>query len=203
MKRGEVYAHSREKRFLDRVVAGGAYPAYFASRLLVNRYIDDPEETVFEQKRIGQNYDKFVIFKLRTLTDEGEPVSPLAMRIRTLGLDETAQVNNLVNGTMSAVGRRPILGQEFEAFMDSLSSSPKLQQDYQKIVMPTRPGIFNTYGRLFHEGFDSSTDQCLARAEYDIADVVNGSLVYDLNLIREALTSMLTGKFEATEIPES
>lgn len=201
MKRGEAYARSAEKRTVDLIVARGAYPAFFASRLLVRHYIDDPEEVVFEQKRVGQDYDNFVIFKLRTLNEEGEPINPLAARVRQLGLDETAQVANLLDGTMSAVGRRPIVGEEFENFMDSLSTSPKLQQQYQKIVMPTRPGIFNSYGKFFHEGFDPTTDQCIARAECDIADTINGSVVYDLGLIKQVVTSMLTGKFEPTELP--
>lgn len=203
MKRGEAYAHSSEKRALDLVVAGLISPAYWASWLIVKGFVDG-QEPVLEEKRIGQNKQPFVIAKFKTLNDETpqEPINKVASYVRKLGLDEVAQRRNILNGTMSAAGGRPLWGEHYEAFKDSLSSAPDVRKDYERIVEPTRPGIFSTYGWRFHEGIEPTVDQCLMRAECNIADVVNGSVAYDLDLIRQTLAGAVLGRFQETAVPE-
>lgn len=200
MKRGEVYTHSAEKRALDLVIAGAMSPVYWASWLLVKGFVDR-EEVIFEEKRIGQNKKLFTIAKFKTLDEAEQPINTVAAFLRKLGLDEAAQRRNILNGTMSAVGGRPLWDEHYELFKDSLESAPDTRKDYERIVEPTRPGIFSTYGWRFHEGIEPTVDQCLMRAECNIEDVVKGSVAYDLNLIRQVLAGAVLGRFQETATP--
>lgn len=185
------------------MVAGAASPAYWASWLIVKGFVDS-EEIILEEKRIGQNKQPFYLAKFKTLNDEEpqQPINKIAAHLRKLGLDEAAQLRNIFNGTMSAAGWRPLWGEHYEAFKDSLSSAPDIRKDHERIVEPTRPGLFSTYGWRFHEGIEPTVDQCLMRAECNIGDVINGCASYDLNLIRQTVTAAITGQFNETAVPE-
>src|SRR5579864_4522537 len=120
-KTGYEYATSLEKRGLDLAVAYPLLPAYFCLKAVVGSLLGRHSlvEPLYMQKRTGINYQPFLIYKFTTIdpvTDE--PVSQLASKIRTLGLDELAQVKNLFEGTMAAVGHRPIIPEEYEEVRD-------------------------------------------------------------------------------------
>ena len=85
-------------------------------------YLDDPGTAFFLQDRVGQNGRIFRLYKLRTMrrdapaylsTEEmehpGQYVTKLGRILRKLSLDEIPQLFNVLNGTMSIIGPRPML----------------------------------------------------------------------------------------------
>ena len=194
MLKGVEYAHSPEKRKLDQTVARLANPAYFAARLVSSQLVVEPgENPVFEQQRVGRSGQAFTIFKFKTEDPYGHPINSIARVMNRSGLDEIAQVQNIREGTMSAVGHRPIIGEQFKEFMDNIT--PTQQQRYKRTVLPTRPGAFSTYGLGFHTGYDPVVDQHEERAECDIKDVIDGSVAYDLRLIKTVCQTAFSGRF--------
>jgi lipopolysaccharide/colanic/teichoic acid biosynthesis glycosyltransferase len=81
--------------------------------------LDSRGPVLFAQKRVGRNGELFTIFKFRSMhvssrMYEASPVEPTDARItragrllRRTGLDETAQLLNVLLGQMSLVGPRP------------------------------------------------------------------------------------------------
>ena len=81
--------------------------------------LDSRGPVLFVQKRVGRNGDLFSIFKFRSMhvnspmyeASPTEPTDPRITRVgrvlRRTGLDETAQLLNVLQGHMSLVGPRP------------------------------------------------------------------------------------------------
>jgi len=81
--------------------------------------LDSPGPVLFTQKRVGRNGELFTIFKFRSMhvgsaryeASPTEPTDPRITRVgrmlRRAGLDETAQLFNVLLGQMSLVGPRP------------------------------------------------------------------------------------------------
>ena len=74
---------------------------------------------LFVQKRPGKNEKIFDLYKFRTMTnqtdDEGEllddadRLTPFGSFLRSTSLDELPELFNIINGTMSFIGPRPLL----------------------------------------------------------------------------------------------
>ncbi len=74
---------------------------------------------IFKQKRPGLNGEIFTLYKFRTMTDERdamgnllpdeERLTPFGAQIRRLSIDELPEIWNILNGTLSVVGPRPLL----------------------------------------------------------------------------------------------
>ncbi|HQH62996.1 MAG TPA: sugar transferase, partial [Clostridiales bacterium] len=99
-----------------------AAPLMLAVALLV--YLDDGGPVLYKQQRVGLNGQLFNIRKFRTMKN-GTPNVPTAqlheadaciMRfgrfIRGFSLDEIVQLFNILEGTMSFVGPRPLIPAE-------------------------------------------------------------------------------------------
>lgn len=81
--------------------------------------LDSPGPVFFVQKRVGRNGELFSIFKFRSMyagspmyeaspTESSDPrITRVGRVIRRAGLDETAQLLNVLMGQMSLVGPRP------------------------------------------------------------------------------------------------
>ncbi len=66
----------------------------------------DGRPILFRQQRIGLNKQPFSIYKFRTM--QNEVVTKSGKFLRQTGLDELAQILNILQGDMSVVGPRPL-----------------------------------------------------------------------------------------------
>ncbi len=137
--------------------------------------IVSPESSpIFKQIRVGYMGRKFILYKLRSMTNERDAYGNLLsdeMRlkkwgkvIRATNIDELFQIWNILKGEMSFIGPRPLLPQEM------LVMTEEEQRERQSM----RPGI--TGWEAIHEGESSNRRQM---AELDLYYVRNWSLKMD------------------------
>jgi undecaprenyl phosphate N,N'-diacetylbacillosamine 1-phosphate transferase len=79
----------------------------------------DEKKVLFVQKRVGLNDQVFSVFKFKTMLDtrdeqgnllpDEKRLTPVGMRLRKYSIDELPQLFNVLNGTMSFIGPRPLL----------------------------------------------------------------------------------------------
>ncbi|WP_294618311.1 sugar transferase [uncultured Bacteroides sp.] len=145
--------------------------------------IVSPEASpVFKQERVGYKGKHFILFKLRSMTNEYDENGNLLsdeMRlkkwgkvIRATNMDELFQIWNILKGEMSFIGPRPILPKEMLV----------MTEDEQRERQSMRPGI--TGWEAVHEG-ESSTRR--AMAELDLYYVRNWSLKLDWQVLYKTL----------------
>ena len=128
-------------------------PVYLIIALAI--VIDDPGNPLFIQKRVGKNGKVFNMVKFRTMRKDAEQikvnlteqneyksvhfkiendprVTKVGRFLRRTSLDETAQVLNLLTGSMTIVGPRPFIPSEQEQLpSDRLQVKPGLSCYWQ------------------------------------------------------------------------
>jgi len=96
------------KRYFDIACACFALtvflPFLFTVAFLI--YFDDRGSVFFLQERIGQHHKKIRMYKFRTMRD-GD-VTRVGRWLRATGIDEIPQFLNVLFGSMSVVGPRPL-----------------------------------------------------------------------------------------------
>jgi lipopolysaccharide/colanic/teichoic acid biosynthesis glycosyltransferase len=130
------------KRSVDIALAGllliVSLPLLAAAAIAIKMDSDGP--VLFCQARMGRNFKRFQIWKLRTMscccqgpayTLSGDPrITPIGRRLRRLKMDELPQLWNVIRGEMSLVGPRPVV--------------PELALEYRqayKRLLEVRPGL--------------------------------------------------------------
>lgn len=105
--------------------------------------ISDGSPVFFRQKRVGKNNELFEIYKFRTmkrgtenvasndLSDADVKITRFGRILRATSIDELPQLLNILNGSMSLIGPRPLIPEE--------TKIRELREEYN--VYSVRPGI--------------------------------------------------------------
>lgn len=105
--------------------------------------ISDGSPVFFRQKRVGKNNELFEIYKFRTmkrgtenvasndLSDADVKITRFGKILRATSIDELPQLLNILNGSMSLIGPRPLIPEE--------TRIRELREEYN--VYSVRPGI--------------------------------------------------------------
>lgn len=105
--------------------------------------ISDGSPVFFRQKRVGKNNELFEIYKFRTmkrgtenvasndLSDADVKITRFGKILRATSIDELPQLLNILNGSMSLIGPRPLIPEEIRI--------RELREKYN--VYSVRPGI--------------------------------------------------------------
>ena len=163
-----------------------AIPILLIAMLII--HIKSPEApAIFKQKRIGYKGKAFYIYKLRTMTDERDEngdLLPDEQRLkrwgevmRTLNIDELAQILNILSFKMSWIGPRPLLPHEMAV----------MTLEEQKIRQSVYPGI--TGWEAVNE---DKTDSREEMAKYDLYYVQHWSLWLDIRIFFRTVAILFT-----------
>lgn len=157
-------------------------------------------EPVFVQRRIGFRCNEFGMYKFRTMIADAEAqqerlaeeqgsaffklqndprVTPVGRVLRRFSLDELPQLFNVLEGTMSLVGPRPLLITDLEKF-------PLRGQMRRFSVRPGMTGLWQVSGRSL------TTEQ--QRMELDREYVNRWSIWLDVTILLRTVMVVLTGR---------
>lgn len=188
------------KRLLDVVGSTVALavlaPVLAMCALLIWAYDRGP--VLFRQERVGQDGERFMLFKLRTMVVDAETrraeleadnrrtgplfkldrdprVTPFGRFLRASSLDEAPQLLNVLEGTMSLVGPRPALPEEVARFDEELNAR-----------LSVKPGIT---GLWQVEARDIPNFDLYRR--YDLLYVQNWSIGLDVAVIARTIIVVL------------
>ena len=163
-----------------------AIPIILIAMLII--HIKSPEApAIFKQKRIGYKGKEFTIYKLRTMTDERDENGELLPDeyrlkrwgevIRTLNIDELAQIFNILSFKMSWIGPRPLLPHEMAV----------MTLEEQKKRQSMLPGI--TGWEAVNESKTNSREEM---AKYDLYYVEHWSLWLDIKIFFKTVAVLFT-----------
>lgn len=161
--------------------------------------LDDGQEIIFKQKRVGKDGKEFTMYKFRSmipnahakrnqlmdLNQTGGPIfkiqndprmTKVGAFIRAHSLDETPQFINVLKGEMSLVGPRPALPEEVQEYTDA--ELTRLQE------LPGLTGLWQVSGR------SNLTYQEMI--SLDIAYIEDKSIILDLMIICKTVLQMFT-----------
>lgn len=161
--------------------------------------LDDGQEIIFKQKRVGKDGKEFMMYKFRSmipnahakrnqlmdLNQTGGPIfkiqndpriTKVGAFIRAHSLDEIPQFINVLKGEMSLVGPRPALPEEVQEYTDA--ELTRLQ------ALPGLTGLWQVSGR------SNLTYQEMI--SLDIAYVEDKSIILDLMIICKTILQMFT-----------
>lgn len=175
------------KRIMDLILAAVAIilllPLLFFIAFLVRIKLGSP--VIFKQQRPGLNGRIFTLYKFRTMTEamgKDGNLLPDEMRLtkfggflRTTSMDELPELFNILNGTMSFVGPRPLLVQYLPLYNHS--------QIRRHEVRPGLSGLAQVNGRNAINWED--------KFRLDIEYVDNVSFSLDLKIILITLKKVI------------
>lgn len=153
--------------------------------------ISDGSPVFFRQKRVGKNNELFEIYKFRTmkrgtenvasndLSDANVKITKFGKILRATSIDELPQLLNILNGTMSLIGPRPLIPEE--------TKIRELRQKYN--VYSVRPGITG-WAQVNGRDNVSSEKKALLDKEY----VEKQSLMFDIKIFFITIHQVLCRK---------
>lgn len=199
-------ATSRRKRGLDLVIVLLAMPVVLPLGLVTAALVlvTSRGPVLFGQERVGLGGQRFTMYKFRTMHRDAEAllqrdprlwsdyvdngyklpaevdrrITPVGRFLRRSSLDELPQVLNVLTGTMSLVGPRPVVPDEVENYGDK-----------RAVYLSVRPGLTGSWqvnGR--------STVDYPDRVELDAAYVRDWSLWLDVKILARTPLAVLTAR---------
>ena len=199
-------AQSRAKRAIDVAIVLAASPLLLPVGLVVALVVrlTSSGPALFRQERVGLRGDSFRMLKFRTMTPDAEEqlqldpalwdlyvahdyklpagLDPRMTRIggllRRTSLDELPQLLNVLGGSMSLVGPRPVTRAQYDAFADVI--------DAYRSVRPGMTGYWQVNGRA-----DIHYPE---RAEYDRRYVQEWSVLGDLKILVRTPVTVVRGR---------
>ncbi len=211
---GEAWLSSRQKRLEDIALTVGILPfagsAGMVGALAVG--VVDRVNPLFIQSRVGLNNEAFNIYKLRTMPQHVDAVPSLGKHddirasrvgkiLRKLRVDETPQIWNVWQGSMSVIGPRALVVADYEHARDVLDRAT--YKEWIDARSQARPGIFDEYGVRYHSGeLGANTEEVIKhRAEIDITYIADASHATDINILMN--TFKLFGKTAVSWSPNA
>lgn len=185
------------KRVFDTVVSAGVLlmltviPVLIVIPILIRLTSKGP--AFYKQIRIGKNGRSFVLYKFRTMIVEqydsdGKEImseariTKIGRILRKTSLDEIPQLFNVLNGTMSIVGPRPMLDYQAPRCIG--------EENMRFDVRPGLTGLAQVQGR--------NNIRWEERIQYDIQYVKNFTFWMDIKII--AKTVMLVFRRDGTDV---
>ena len=153
--------------------------------------ISDGSPVFFRQERVGKNNELFEIYKFRTmkrgtenvasndLSDANVKITKFGKILRATSIDELPQFLNILNGTMSLIGPRPLIPEE--------TKIRELRQKYN--VYSVRPGITG-WAQVNGRDNVSAEKKALLDKEY----VEKQSLMFDIKIFFMTIHQVLCRK---------
>lgn len=150
------------KRFLDTLLAscGLIVCAIPMGIIAIAIKKDSKGPVLFCQKRLGKGMKLITVYKFRTMCDHAYEIGGIANSssdpritkvgafLRRTSLDELPQMFNILNGTMSIIGPRPILDWEFEPYKNKSNYIHRYD---------VKPGMFCTVDLDYRASADRDT----------------------------------------------
>lgn len=153
--------------------------------------ISDGSPVFFCQKRVGKNNELFEIYKFRTmkrgtenvasndLSDADVKITRFGKILRATSIDELPQLLNILNGSMSLIGPRPLIPEE--------TRIRELREKYN--VYSVRPGITG-WAQVNGRDNVSAEKKALLDKEY----VEKQSLMFDIKIFFMTIHQVLCRK---------
>lgn len=151
---------------------------------------------IFRQNRVGLSEKIFTVYKFRTMTNDRDAegnllsnskrISPLGRILRKTSLDELPQLWNVVNGSMSLVGPRPLLIEYVPCYTE--------RESRRHSVRPGITGLAQVSGR--------NTLLWDDRLELDVNYVENQSFWLDMHILTRTVLKVILRK-DIIDVPET
>ena len=153
--------------------------------------ISDGSPVFFRQRRVGKNNELFEIYKFRTmkrgtenvasndLSDADVKITRFGKILRATSIDELPQLLNILNGSMSLIGPRPLIPEE--------TRIRELREEYN--VYSVRPGITG-WAQVNGRDNVSAEKKALLDKEY----VEKQSLMFDIKIFFMTIHQVLCRK---------
>lgn len=185
------------KRFFDIlvslvcIVALFVIPVYEIVYIVIKLTSKGP--AIFTQTRIGKNKKPFKMYKFRTMIVEQydkdgneimseNRITAIGRILRKTSLDEIPQLFNILNGSMSIVGPRPMLDYQAERCNE--------EENGRFEMRPGITGWAQVKGR--------NNIQWPERIQYDLEYIRNFNILKDIKIIVMTFTTVFT--HEGTEV---
>jgi len=185
------------KRIFDILISLMVLIVFLLPMLIIALVIrlGSPGKAIFRQQRAGRNGKPFTILKFRTMRNDVDPYGgsphsgddPRLTRfgkfLRETSLDELPQVFNVLGGSMSLVGPRPLYERQAAEWDET-----------QRRRLEVRPGITG-YAQAYGRGQLTIEE----KIEMDVHYVDNRSFWFDLRIILRTAGNILRPSSEVYE----
>ena len=154
----------------------------------------------FKQARNGINYDEFYCYKFRSMTPNknahlhqatrgDQRVTKIGKFIRKTSIDELPQFFNVLLGDMSVVGPRPHMVSHADMYAKNI--------DKFMVRHFVKPGITGLAQVSGYRGEVETEKDIIGRVKYDIFYIENWSLLLDIKIVFQTLSTFVKGDDKA------